>query len=112
MKAIINFIKPDLKKVIFFLILITPFVIHWLDKIGVTSIDFPETFLLYFFDGIVFATAFVICGGMMCPRGGQELEKVGNVVGYFIAGIIFWLVACFLSWVWDKIISIKRKKDS
>ncbi|MCK4553776.1 hypothetical protein KAU19_02340 [Candidatus Parcubacteria bacterium] len=109
-KAIINFLKPDFKKVLFFLILVMPFIANWLYWKGIVKIYFPNSFLAIIFWTIIFGTTLSFCGGMTCPRGGPELERMGFTIGVLIAIIIFWLLACILTAIWNKLFSVFKQR--
>lgn len=121
MKTILNFIKPNLKKVIFFLILMMPFAMYLLDKFGdIEVVPTESMFYIYVgvFEFIVWIVVLNLCGGFQgrCSYVSETEKYVIYLVAYLVPilifGITFWLMACFLSWAWDKIISIKRKKVS
>jgi len=108
-----SFLKPDLRKIIIFLILIAPLVIYLIEEEFGKELMPMQFFLLKFgnpFLLLVFPIPYLLCGGWngIC-RGSSTNYLVIISIAYLVPIVLQWPIACFGGWLWKKIFSILKK---
>ena len=115
MPLLIQFFKPSLKKVLFFLIIMAPFIAIVLESSGIWSLG-PGFFLTYTYVhsvGWLFIKIVLFFNFLLCEKNGVCILGAATPIIVFLTPfIIGWFIACFLSGIWSNSFGIFGEEEA